>query len=158
MTRTENAWNAQLQDLITQIWASERAYGTLVQSDRYPRFRPFFNKRYFKQQHSRLILDEEFEVIEGRKAKESSPNNNLIFSSVENRLLEDKMTDREIDALIIRSEEELLLKYQQVLAHPELPNVTDALLQSQAEEGNNMLQGLRTDYQINHKRPVPENV
>lgn len=156
MVRTENAWDVQLENLLTEIRASEKAYGTLVQSDRYPRFRPFFKKRYFKQQHSRMILDEEFEVIKGRKAKENGPKSNLIFSSMENRLLEDKMTDREIDAIIIRSEEELLLKYQQVLSHAELPNVTDALLQSQAEEGNNMLQGLRTDYKINLRRPLPE--
>ncbi|HZJ18852.1 MAG TPA: hypothetical protein VFD35_00680 [Pricia sp.] len=158
MVRTENAWDVQLENLLTEIRASEKAYGTLVQSDRYPRFRPFFKKRYFRQQHSRMILDEEFEVIKGRSAKETGPKSNLIFSSLENRLLEDKMTDREIDALIIRSEEELLLKYQQVLSHPELPNVTDALLQSQAEEGNNLLQGLRTDYQINLRRPLPEFV
>ncbi len=141
-------WDQTLEKLVIEVSASEKVYGTLVQSDRYPQYRPYFQKRYFKQQHSAHILVDELYNVKGEKPLEPDVPYESIFSSLENRLLEDTMTDHKVDVLLISKEQELVLFYQRVLAHPELPGVTNAILQSQAEELNNMLYALRLDQRV----------
>ena len=42
----------------------------------------------------------------------------------------------------------LILKYQELLAYTDLPNTTNAILQSQAEELNNEWQKLKSNLEI----------
>ena len=129
--------------------ASEKTYGTLVQSDRYPKKRTYFQKRHLQQQHSAHILADEFFIITGKKPIDPEKSDTSIFNSLESKLLENTLTEKEVDVLIMEKEQDLIVLYQRVLAHKALPGTTDAILQSQAEELNGFLNGLRIDYRIN---------
>ena len=91
---------------------------------------------------------EEYYVLTGAKPTSSEVENESIFKPIERKFLEETLTDREIDELIYDKERDLLLVYQSVLANPDLPGTTNAILQSQAEELNSLTQGLLLDYRI----------
>lgn len=151
MESTTQKWDTLLERLIAEIQASEKVYGTLVQSDRHPGHQPYFNKRFFKQQHSAHLLAEEFRTITGRELTVPKKDD-TIFATLQSKLLEQNLSDSEVDVLIIAKEQELVVLYQKVLLNSELPNTTGAILQSQAEEQNQLLHGLRLDYRVNHRK------
>lgn len=151
MGKLNEKWDVKLERLIAEIIDSEKIYGTLVQSDRYPRQRPLFKRRHFKQQHNSHILTDEFHTIIGRDLTKPQTLPEPIFKSMQTTLLEKNLTDSEVAILIIAKEQALLRLYQDVLTYPELPNTTNAIVQAQAEDLNNTLQGLRLDHRINSR-------
>jgi uncharacterized protein YbaP (TraB family) len=58
------------------------------------------------------------------------------------------LTAIEVDRLILKKEQDLIKKYQEVLDYPDIPDATDALLQSQAEDMNDIAQKLRLDLNL----------
>ena len=150
METVKRQWREELEYLIAEVMASKKAYGALTNSDRHPHKQAYFKKRFKRQQYFGEVLKEEFRV-QNIGTKEQLENTHApIFSSFENDLLEDSMTDKKVDLLILEKEQDLIVIYQRVLAHIELPGLTNAILQSQAEELNGMRQGLLLDYRIKH--------
>ena len=150
MKPVNEQWPIDLENLIIEIMVAEKVYGTIIQADRHPHKSPYFKKRHFKLQRFAHNLSEEFYILEGRKPSVSEKANLAIFNS--RNFLEDKMTDRELDFLIMEKEQALSVQYQKVLAYNSLPATTNAILQSQAEELNNLIQELLLDYKINLRR------
>lgn len=149
MTTINEQCYVELENLVKELMASEKVYGTLAQSDRYPKKRPYFQKRRVKQQRFAQISNDEFFVIKGQNPVEPEKSDTSIFNSLERKLSGDTLTEKEVDLLIMEKEQDLIVLYQRVLAHKGLPGTTEALLQSQVEELNGSLYGLRLDYHIN---------
>lgn len=143
---TNNEGTTRLEKVLMDIKAGEKAYGTLVTADVYPHKRPYFKKRHFKMADDAKVLERELNTItNGQYTRPDSTTKGGIFEPMETMALERSMTRKELDVLILHKEQELVESYQQVLDHPNLPNVTMAILQAQAEDLNNLLLGLKID-------------
>lgn len=138
-----------LEKMLMDIKAGEKAYGTLVTADVYPHKRPYFKKRHFKMADDAKVLERELDTItNGQYTRPDTTTKGGIFEPMEKMALERSMTRNELDVLVVHKEQELVRSYQQALAHRNLPNVTVAILQSQAEDLNNLLLGLKIDTAI----------
>lgn len=143
-----NDWVTSIENLLVEVKDAEKAYGTLVTADVYPHKHPYFKKRHFKMAYNAMVLEDELDTItEGQYSKPDTTKGS-IFAPMETMILEKSMSNDEIDALILQKEQELVQFYQKVLTYRNLPNVTTAILQSQAEEVNNLLLGLKIDLQV----------
>lgn len=134
-----------LERLLTEIKDGEKVYGTLVTADVYPQKRPYFKKRHFKMADDAKVLERELNTITNGHYTKPDPREGTIFGPMETMVLERSMTHRELEILLVHKEQELVQSYQRVLAHANLSNVTLAILQSQAEDLNNLLLGLKID-------------
>lgn len=151
MIKMNDQGYSEFELLINELWASEKAFATLVQSDRYPQKQPYFKKRLFQHHHFTPILLDEFYAVQGRKPSETEFTTSPIFRDMEKRLLEENMADLELDTFLIEKEQALIGVYQSVLANRALPMTTKALLQSQAEVLNGYQQERLLDYRILHR-------
>lgn len=142
---------SEVEFLFSELEASEKAYASFIQADIYPHKRPYFEKSYRQRTAFTAILRDEFETIGYSTSAPSKNPAHTIFEPMEHQVLEDNLGEAKLDSLIVEKEEELLLLYQKVLAR-DLPNVTLAILQSQAGQLNNNLQELRTDLLKTGKR------
>ncbi|MBG47615.1 MAG: hypothetical protein CML05_04925 [Pseudozobellia sp.] len=139
----------RLEALFAQLFSAERVYGTLVTSDRHPSKRDYFKHRYFQYSSFAAILKHEILAVTDQVASPDVPKTDrLILNDLENSLLERPLTGTEVDELIVKAEKKLILKYQELLAYTDLPNTTNAILQSQAEELNNEWQKLKSNLEI----------
>ena len=141
-------WRTDAENLLAELRAAEKAYGTLSTSNVYPHQGSYFKKQHFKRSAFATILKDELYTISGRDREQAATRRKPIFETLENLILEKSMTDWEVDTLIVQQEQELIVRYQNVLRHGDLPNTTAAILQAQAEELNNQLQDLKTDLRI----------
>ncbi|PKA97689.1 hypothetical protein B0O79_1358 [Flavobacteriaceae bacterium MAR_2009_75] len=142
-------WRDKLELLFIELIAAEKVYGTLVQSDRHPHKRPYFKHRHFQYGTFANILNDEFLAITERRPTENrTGENDLIFQPLEQSLLTQSTSKEDIDAQILKVERIMILRYQEILTHGELPNTTNAILQSQAEELNNEWQMLKSNLRI----------
>lgn len=141
-------WRSDIDNLLAEIKAAEHVYGTLVAADVHPNKRPYFKKRHFTLAQDGKVLKEEFNTITGGKFPRSDRYKERIFEPLETMILEQPLNNGEVDALIVQKEQELVQLYQKVLARPIHSEVTVAILQSQAEELNNLLLGLKIDLQV----------
>lgn len=149
MERNENTnWISGIDHLLAEIRTAEYAYGTLVTADVYPSRRPYFKKRHFQLAQHGKVLEEELNTITGGKFPTSDRGKARIFEPLETTILEQPLDRDEVDALLVQKEQELVQLYQEVLSRPIHSTVTSAILQSQAEELNNLLLGLRIDLQV----------
>lgn len=136
-------WLTSMESLLAEVKTAGKVYGTLVTADVYPHKRPYFKKRHFKMAFNAMVLEDELDTIaEGQYSKPDTTKGS-IFKPMETMILEQSMSNDEVDALILQKEQELVHSYQKVLAYPDFPEVTIAILQSQAEEVNNLLLGLK---------------
>ena len=148
-TSDKRDWKSNLEILFAELMAAEKVYGTLVTADRYPHKRDYFKHRHFQYTtFAKILKDEYFAITDRQPAANAGDDYNRIFRPTEELLLERPMTDTEADALIVKVEKRLITKYQELLSFNELPNTTNAILQSQAEELNNEWQKLKTNLQI----------
>lgn len=146
---TKRNWRDKLELLINELIAAEKVYGTLVQSDRHPHKRPYFKHRHFQYGTFANILDDEFFAITDRRPAENrTGEDDLIFQPLERSLLTQSKSKEDIDAQILQVERSMILRYQEILTHGDLPNTTNAILQSQAEELNNEWQKLKSNLRI----------
>lgn len=142
---------AKADFLLSELTISEKAYATFVQADIYPHKRPYFLKNHFQRAAFTRVLLDEFETLGHRTTTKTNKGANAIFEPLERQVLEGNLSDSELDTLVINREQELLILYQDLLAC-DLPNVTSAILQSQAEQLNNSLQALKTDLRIKTRK------
>lgn len=138
--------------LLSELKASKEAYATCVQADVYPQKRPYFEKSYEQRAVFYTILREEF-ILLGHTEKSEPMTSDPIFGPMERRILEERLSDRELDMLIVHKEQRLLNLYQEVLIY-DLPNVTMAFLQSQAEQLNDNLYALRLNLAVTSENVV----
>ncbi|WP_339709173.1 hypothetical protein [uncultured Kriegella sp.] len=143
MKKNSERWEDRAENLLAEIRAAKKAYSVFVTSDRYPHKQHFFKKQYFRLKAFVSILEDEMETVNGSNRLEN-PNDQHIFEKMEFQILEGNLTDVEVDTLIVQKEQELLILYQEVLGLY-IPDVTKAILQSQAEELNNDLQKSKAD-------------
>lgn len=141
-------WVTSIENLLVEVKAAEKVYGTLVTADVYPHKRPYFKKRHFKMAYNGMVLEDELDTITGGQYSKPDTAKGSIFEPMETMILEKSMSNDEVDALILQKEQELVQSYQKVLTYQNLPEVTIAILQSQAEEVNNLLLELKIDLQI----------
>ena len=78
-----------------------------------------------------------------------------VFNSLESDFSKANATEREVDLLLLEKELDLIVMYQRVLAHRELPNVTAAILSSQAADLNVNRQALQLNYRIAYGVDAP---
>ncbi|SIS42754.1 hypothetical protein SAMN05421766_101886 [Zobellia uliginosa] len=146
MEKERSTWENALHELVAETVAAERAYGSLIRSDRYPSYHAYFKKRHFEQRDFAKILTDEYHSVTERKMVAPFTGESPIFTPLEKQVLEDHLSDAQINVLITDREEALVLGYQKLLSLNGVPKTTKALLQSQAENLNSTLQKLRMDY------------
>ncbi|CAM3573846.1 hypothetical protein [Zobellia roscoffensis] len=151
MEKERSTWKNALHELITEMVAAEKVYGTLIQSDRYPTYQTYFKKRHFEQGDFTKILTDEYHAVTERKLIDPFTTDQPIFKPMERQLLEENLTDAQVNVLVTDKEQTLVLQYQNILAFSGMPKTTNALLQSQAEDINSTLQKLRMDYNTKYK-------
>lgn len=139
----------RLESIYSELNTAESIYATLIQSDRFPHKRPYFKHRHIQYGTYAKNLHEEIVAVTGHKPLPNVVNeDHSIYKSLEGPILEEPLTAQEVDALIVTTEKKLISRYQQVLKYSELPNTTQAILESQVEELNNEWQKLRSNLQI----------
>ncbi|HET8736351.1 MAG TPA: hypothetical protein VFM69_07115 [Pricia sp.] len=152
-TWTNGDWEPKADILLSELKASKEAYATCIQADIYPQKRPYFEKIYEQRAVFYTILREEFNLLWHKEKDGSMTLPDPIFEPMERRILEEKLTDRELDLLIVQKEQKLLDLYQKLLIY-DWPNVTKAFLQSQAEQLNDEIYALQLDLAIKGENAV----
>ncbi len=144
--------DTDLAYLLSEIIASADAYDRLAAANHYQASNLFF--RLQQQQRIRFahLLAHEYHMV--HKVNWSDhPVAEHAYIHFPPALADGSMDPLKVEAWVIEKEQALVHSYQRVLATLDLPGVTYALLQSQAEEINNTLLKLRVDLRI-HSNPV----
>ncbi len=144
-------WKLAAKSLLFELEASKKAYASFIQADIFPHKRPYFEKSYRERSTFGDRLHYEFNVVAYESHSPSIRTNEPIFGPMELNVLEGNLTNGVLDKLIVQKEEELLALYQKLVSY-DLPNITVALLQSQAETLNNNLLALKLDLRINIRK------
>ena len=146
--KDNNDYRTDAENLLEELIAAEKTYGTLMTSDVYPHMQPYFKQQHFKRSKFSAILKDELFTLSGQQGEQPTRIRKPIFVSLETLIFEKSMTVLEVDALLVQLEQALIVRYQEVLLHNDLPNTTAAILQARAEELNYLLQDLQTDLRI----------
>jgi hypothetical protein len=154
MKKDKNDWVKDTGKLIIVMKAIENAYATFVLSDRFPIKNTYFLKRHLELKHFAQIIDEELDLFTYSKPENTILENKPSLMWFEQILLEEPLSDLEVDCLIMNKELELLAMYQAVLSNKMLPNGFKTIIQSQTEELNNLLQTLKLEYRIMERNKV----
>ncbi len=145
--------DALLAGLLSEILAADATYGKLATDNHYTRKTAFFRSVQQQKRQFALRLAHEHYVLYRVRQTEFPATQPGIYTHLPVGLAEGTMTSNEVDRWVINSEQELADAYQRVLLSPGLPNVTYALLESQAEEINGSLLKLRADLRIHTRNP-----
>ena len=135
-------WVTTLEELLCEIVASKEAYEEMSLTEELERKRIFFMQQAAQRKEFEKNLREEIVAVkEGGvyKLKKDSP---CIYDGVAATVGSRNLTAIEVDRLILLREKDLIKKYQEVLNHKNLPDTTDAILQAQAEDINDIIQKL----------------
>ncbi len=153
MEESKKTRDAMLSGLLADILGAESTYNRLATENRYPRKTQFFRGLQEQKRQFALRLAHEHYVLYRVKQAEFPASQSGIYTSLPPGLAEGSLTSNEVDSWVISTEQELADAYQRVLLYPGLPNVTYALMESQAEEINGILLKLRTDLRIHTRNP-----
>lgn len=141
-------WETKLDDLFCEVIASKEAYEQLSLTKKLPQKQSFFRQQAEQRREFEKILSHEIVVIKEGGMVKRKKDDACIFDTVAATVNSRNLTAIEVDRLILKKEQELIRKYQDVMEYEDIPEATDALLQSQAEDMNDIAQKLRLELNL----------
>ncbi|MDX1364088.1 hypothetical protein [Arenibacter latericius] len=141
-------WKIRLDDLLCEVISSKEAYRELSLTEEILQKRQFFKEQAEQRQDFEQILSDEIIAVKEGGVFKRKKEGVCIFDDVAEKVNSKNLTAIEVDRLILQREQDLIKKYQEVLAYENIPDATNALLQSQAEDINDIAQKLILDLNL----------
>lgn len=140
-------WTTHLHRLILELEGAERKYGELAEMESYRDKHLYFRKQQLQRLKFSRILRDELQVVTVTE-RSMIPTEPLIFEKIETKNKKGLVGLHQLENQLIDKERNLVEGYQHLLGDDGVSYLGDALLQSQVEEINNGLEGLKLDYRL----------
>ncbi|MGB6151609.1 MAG: hypothetical protein WBG48_06420 [Pricia sp.] len=134
-----------LNRLCNELKRLREAYLEAQNAGTYPGLNALIVEQYAQKSEFLKILNEEYQVLRGDRAKMVEVKGRLIGNDFAQTLSESHHTKDYLYRSIIEQETTLVEKYRQLLLSERLPGTTDAILQAQAEQINANIEKLELD-------------
>lgn len=141
-------WTKKIDDLLCEVITSKETYNELSRTEDIPQKQQFFKQQAQQRQRFEKILSDEILALNDGGVVKRRKEGICVFDAVAAKVNSGDLTAIEVDRLILQKEQALLTKYQEILAFKDLPDVTAALLQSQAEDMNDIIQKLKLELNL----------
>ncbi|GGW41385.1 hypothetical protein [Arenibacter certesii] len=142
METDRGIWITRLDDLLCEVISSKEAYSKLSLTEDIPLKRQFFKEQAEQRLDFEQILSDEIIAVKEGGVFKRKKEGACIFDNVAEKVNSTGLTSIEVDRLILQREQDLIRKYQEVLNYENIPDATNAILQSQAEDINDIAQKL----------------